>query len=43
VLKFLSGQLANSTFVGGWEEVTNAISSIANGINSLHRHGVLHR
>jgi hypothetical protein len=43
VLKFLSGRLANSTFIGGWEEVTNAISSIANGINSLHRHGVLHR
>jgi hypothetical protein len=43
VLKFLSEQLANSTFVGGWEEVKNALSSIANGINSLHEHGVLHR
>ncbi len=43
VLKFLSKHLANSTFIDGWEEVANALSSIANGINSLHEHGVLHR
>jgi hypothetical protein len=43
VLEFLSRQLANSTFVGGWNEIVNALSSIANGINSLHEHGVIHR
>ncbi len=43
VLKFLSGQLTDSPFISGWDQVASALSSIASGINSLHEHGVLHR
>ncbi|KAN0066969.1 Protein kinase-like domain containing protein [Elaphomyces granulatus] len=43
VLGFLSRQLKDLTFVSCWDQVASAISSIANGITSLHEHGVLHR
>jgi hypothetical protein len=43
ILQFLSKQLKDVAFVDSWEQVVIALSSIANGIMSLHEHGVLHR
>jgi hypothetical protein len=43
VLDFMSRQLKDLTFTECWSEVADSLSSIANGINTLHTHGVLHR
>jgi hypothetical protein len=43
VLNFMSRQLKDLKFTECWSEVTPSLSSIANGINALHTHGVLHR
>jgi hypothetical protein len=43
ILKFLSEQLLGAEFVDGWDQVASALNSIACGIDSLHKHNVLHR
>ena len=43
VLDFLSEQYQNMSFIESWELTVSALSSIANGIMSLHEHGVIHR
>lgn len=43
ILPFLSNQFRSLDFMEAWDMVVSSLTSIANGLLSLHIHGVLHR
>ena len=43
VLGFLSRYFVDFAFIECWEQTVSALSGIANGIYTLHKHQVLHR
>lgn len=43
ILPFLSRQFRTQPFLESWRTVIEALNTVANGLNDLHEHGVLHR
>jgi serine/threonine protein kinase len=40
---YLKTKLPQTTYTGSWELIIDMLSSIANGLHTLHRHNVIHR
>ena len=40
---YLKTKLPQATYSGSWELIVDMLSSIANGLYTLHRHNVIHR
>jgi serine/threonine protein kinase len=43
IREFLSKRLPDLTYEESWVLIVDMLSNVANGLYSLHRHGVIHR
>jgi len=43
LLDYLGRVLPELSFMQAWDKITGIISNVANGLNTLHRHNIIHR
>jgi hypothetical protein len=43
LLEYLDRALPGLSFTQAWDKIIGVISNVANGLNSLHKHNVIHR
>jgi serine/threonine protein kinase len=43
LLEYLDRVLPGLSFMQAWDKITGIVSNVANGLNSLHKHNIIHR
>ena len=43
LIEYLDRVLPGLSFMQAWDKIIGIVSNVANGLNSLHKHNVIHR